>query len=107
LVCKRIFHIIQTVLLITRLEMLRANGIVPHPEPHQVEPQQHTTPPSPSPETSSGKGERSKLEVKEEVKSELETDDEDSDNMREKFFLVRFYISCSNLLTSLSLIMLG
>ena len=64
--------------------MLHANGIVPrNPEPHQVEPQQHTPP---SPETSSGKRGRSKLEVKEEVKSELETGDEDSDNMREFFF---------------------
>jgi hypothetical protein len=78
--------------------MLHANGIVPrNPEPHQVD-----TPPSPA-ETSSGKRERSELEVKEEVESELEADDEDG--MREKALLVRFYIS--NLLTSLSLIMLG
>jgi hypothetical protein len=83
LVCtKKNFHI-QIVLLTTRLEMLRANGIVPR------NPTLDTPPP---PETSSGKGEHSKL--KEEVESEFETDDED--DMREKALLVRtvrFYLS--------------
>ena len=68
--------------------MLRANGIVPHPEPLQVEPKQHTSDNPPSPETSSGKGERSESKVKEEIDTELETEDEN--NMREKALLVHF-----------------
>ena len=68
-------------LLITRLETLRANGIIPrNPEPLD------TLPP---PETSSGKGEHSKVKEEEEVKSELDSESDDEDTIREKALLVR------------------
>ena len=85
------FYLLST----TRLEMLRANGIVPqNPEP--LEPQERTlnTPPS-----TERMGEHSKVNEEPKVESELETDDED--DMREKALLVRtvdFYLCC-NLLT--------
>ena len=71
--------------LTARLEILRANNIVPRsPDSERFEPE-HDTPPTS--ETSSAKGEHSK--VKNEVESGSETDDEDS-IMREKALLVCF-----------------
>jgi hypothetical protein len=70
---------------ITRLEMLRANDIIPrNPEP--LKSQAHALETPPASETSSRKGEYTK------VKSDVESgsDDEDSLNRREKALLVCF-----------------
>jgi hypothetical protein len=74
--------------LITRLEMLQANGIAPrNPEP--LKPREHTFV---TPETSSGK--RKHCKVKEEVGSEGEYEDEE--RKREKALLVRFRLYVVN-----------
>ena len=81
--------------LITWLELLRANGIVPQ-NPKPLELQDHNLDTPSTFETSSEKGKHFK--VKKEAESGPETEDSDEDSLREKALLVRFYISCSKLL---------
>ena len=61
--------------------MLRANDIVPHPEP--LEPQEHALDTLLTSETSSGKGKHCKVE-------KVESGSEDEDIMKEKALLVCF-----------------
>ena len=83
MVCKNLPH--PNLKLISRLEMLRLNEIVPR-NPELLEPQEHTLD-TPTTETPSGKS-----KVKKEAESESESDDSDeySDGMIEKAVLVRF-----------------
>ena len=89
---KKNFYI-QTFILFTRLDMLRANDIVPlarYPEP--LEPQD-TPPTSKMP---SGKARGEYVQVKKEVESRSKNYDEDSLNMREKALLVCFRFHVEN-----------